>query len=320
MLRGPYLYPTTTERFFEENKASIRSQATVLDWTCTFRQLQASYPACRVEQFDREMLKSYLTQGVCSDGSPWSGGTIAKKRTAIRSLFSWATEVGLMGKYKADPSSYLHKSVRVSTQAVKQHLWLDEDQLQSLLDGLPETLVGQRDRVAIGLGCYAGLRVSEIAALRWSEVKSDHLVVVDGKGGKTAEAPLGRRLGELLAGWKRTYAIGLGAVPLVHPVVIRFRGVGDCHFGENHTVPCWGQSLGRKGVYSLVSRAGGTAHHPGLAPHDLRRSFAGCLQDKGVPVEKISQALRHDNVSTTSGYLSRNPRRVRDALRAVDFG
>lgn len=317
---GPYLWPTVAERFFSENKASIRSRHTVMDWSSTFRQLHDSFsPLKRIEQYNKEDLKRYLTDGTSPNGERWAGGTVAKKRTAIKSLFSWAFEVDLVD---ADPSSYLSKSVRVQNVPVRTHLWLEEPQLDALLAVCPDDLRGLRDRVALALGCYAGLRASEISNLRWPHVFSDHLLVVAGKGEKTAEAPMGRRLKEMLDQWKAEYAKGLGAIPLAQPVLCRWRSFADGPIGTglNQSVPWWATSITRQGIGKIVRLHGSEVGFPGLAPHDLRRSFAGVLQDKGVPVEKISQALRHSNVATTSTYLSKNPRKVRDALRAVDFG
>ena len=61
------------------------------------------------------------------------------------------------------------------------------------------------------------------------------------------------------------------------------------------------------------------AHQAGLghvAPHDLRRSFAGFLDDRGADLRTIQTALRHGSPDTTvRHYLIPNPTR---ALRAVE--
>ena len=318
-LRGPYLHPTVAKRFFEENKASIRSENTRADWDYTLKQVQSRHPDFRIEQFTKEVLKAYLTDGAdARSGKPWAGGTIAKKRTTLQSLFGWAAEVGLI---KADPSSYLKRSVRVSTEGVREHQWLTELQIETIFGALPDSLRGQRDAVVLGLGFYAGLREAEMAHLNWRDVRSDHLLVVEGKGGKTEQAHLGRRMAEILGEWRKQYAIGLGAIPLADPVLCRYRTFGgNAVPGAQQQVPIWGHGLGTKGVYDIVRARAAEAGFPGLAPHDLRRSFAGVLQNKGVAVEKISQALRHSNVATTSIYLSKNPSAVREALRDIDFG
>jgi integrase/recombinase XerC len=64
------------------------------------------------------------------------------------------------------------------------------------------------------------------------------------------------------------------------------------------------------------------AHAAGLgdvAPHDLRRSVAGALQQNGVSIDKISRLLRHSNVGVTERYLSRLPQPNEGALLMSDM-
>lgn len=56
------------------------------------------------------------------------------------------------------------------------------------------------DQVVVLLGAHAGLRIAEMAALRWPDLdwRSKELVVRKGKGGKTARVAMTRRLRETL--------------------------------------------------------------------------------------------------------------------------
>ena len=42
---------------------------------------------------------------------------------------------------------------------------------------------------------------------------------------------------------------------------------------------------------------------PGLAPHDLRRTFAQTALDNGVTLDKIAKLLGYASVNTTARYL-----------------
>jgi integrase len=42
---------------------------------------------------------------------------------------------------------------------------------------------------------------------------------------------------------------------------------------------------------------------PGLAPHDLRRTYAQIGYDAGVPITQIAVLLGHNSVATTQRYL-----------------
>jgi integrase len=53
-----------------------------------------------------------------------------------------------------------------------------------------------------------------------------------------------------------------------------------------------------------------------LRPHDLRRTLAGTLDARGVPVQDIRVVPRHETLTTTQSYLAENPVRVHEQLRA----
>jgi integrase len=68
-------------------------------------------------------------------------------------------------------------------------------------------------------------------------------------------------------------------------------------------------------VHHLIVRRAEEAGLGLVATHDLRRSFAGFLDERGVDLGGIQAALRHSSPDTTQrAYLERSPRR---ALRAV---
>ncbi len=58
---------------------------------------------------------------------------------------------------------------------------------------------------------------------------------------------------------------------------------------------------------------------PDLRPHDLRRTLAGTLDARSVPVQDIRLVLRHHHVATQT-YLADNPLRVRDRMRSFTIG
>lgn len=54
------------------------------------------------------------------------------------------------------------------------------------------------------------------------------------------------------------------------------------------------------------------------APHDLRRTFASRLMDKGVDLATIQKLMGHANVSTTARYDRRGEDRQRRAIEDID--
>lgn len=125
----------------------------------------------------------------------------------------------------------------------------------------------------VALGALAGLRRSELAALRWSDVDSRGLTVA-GKGGHTRVVPLHPAAAEHLARLRAEQRGG----PWVFPS------------------PRGGHLSGHT-VYLRIRAAA-----PGLAPHELRHYFGTALYRATHDLLATQQALGHASPATTAGY------------------
>jgi integrase len=64
-----------------------------------------------------------------------------------------------------------------------------------------------------------------------------------------------------------------------------------------------GDHLGEKVVWQMLKQYAEMAGHPGIAPHDLRRTCAKLCQAAGGELEQIQLLLGHASVQTTERYL-----------------
>lgn len=131
-------------------------------------------------------------------------------------------------------------------------------------------------RQMIGLGAYAGLRVSEIAALHGRDVHFDRglVVVRQGKGGRDREVPLALELRAMLGGVTtgRLFPEASGGM-----VSDRIRS----HFR-------------RLGIDAR--------------PHDLRASFATQLARRANGnVVAVAKLMGHESTATTERYMGWSP-------------
>lgn len=123
------------------------------------------------------------------------------------------------------------------------------------------------------LAAYAGLRVSEIAALEHNDVHHDTGVIVvrDGKGGRDDVVPLAPRLAAVLP---------REATGRVVPTL----GSGDAV--SNH-------------LRRHMKRCGVAAR-----PHDLRHTFGTeAARASAGDAYRVAQMMRHSNVSTSMRYV-----------------
>lgn len=321
MLRGSSI-TTVAQRFFDENATTIRP-ATRRTWTSHLQRLQKRCPDKRINEITAADLADFILKG--DDGRPRrvSAGTMRNWRTCFRSFFSWCVYVEIL---EHDPSSTLLRAVRLKVQGVRQHTWLTEAEINHLLDVCrddPDELRGKRDGIALGFGIFCGLRLHEIAKLKWGDLnlRAGTLSVI-GKGGKLATLPVPPALLELLFEWQGHYAKGLGAPPRRDScVLVAFQNLGGSPFGSSRSAqPHWGHGIGDSAVYKTIKERGAEVGIPELAPHDLRRSYAGILEDRGVPLRDISSVMRHSSIATTERYLADNPKKWQDSVSTAMAG
>ena len=163
--------------------------------------------------------------------------------------------------------------------------------LAVLLDAIPDTSVGRRDRAALELLYGAGLRVSELVSLDLDDVDlGSRLLRVVGKGAKERIVPFGRVAESAVrryladrAAW-RANAKEPGSD---EPVLVNQRGgrLSD-------------RSL-RRILDRAVTLAATTLK---LHPHALRHAFATHLLEAGMDLRAIQELLGHASLATTQRY------------------
>ena len=162
---------------------------------------------------------------------------------------------------------------------------LSADEVTLLLQAAP----GPKYKAAFATAYGAGLRVSEVVALRVGDVDSERMLlrIERGKGRKDRHAMLSPQLLELLRAW---WLEG------------RRRGIllprGWLFPGRNPVEPLSVRQLGR--VVRAAAQAAGINKR--VSPHTLRHSFATHLLEQGVDIRVIQTLLGHAKLDTTALY------------------
>jgi len=90
---------------------------------------------------------------------------------------------------------------------------------------------------------------------------------------------------------------------------------GHKHSGLNYVTDgytiAWSRPISPCTVHTIVTRRAEEAGLGTIAPHDLRRTFAGWLDEDGANLQGVQAALRHASPEVTARcYLDRSPRRA----------
>jgi site-specific recombinase XerD len=164
---------------------------------------------------------------------------------------------------------------------------LSPEEVSLFLDCIPTV----RYRVAIMCAYGAGLRVSEVVCLRFSDIDSKRMVirVEQGKGKKDRYTLLSPRLLEVLRFWWRSS---------------KPKGLDSCVF------PAWraGHHLNaatlQRACQDAVKQAGLTKR---VTPHSMRHAFATHLLENGTDIRVIQALLGHTRIETTARYTQVSP-------------
>jgi site-specific recombinase XerD len=237
---------------------------------------------------------AYLAQLADAGRKP---STIARKLAAI------AYAHKLKGLDKPTASEAVHAVLRgirrrVGVAAV-QKAPATARAIAAMLEHIPDTLIGRRDRAILLIGFAAALRRSELAALNVADIEqhTDGLLLrirrskTDQEGaGAQIPIPRGRRLKpvEALEAWLVAAQITGG------PVFVSV-GKGDRISGRRLS----GNAIGEI-VKRYAAAAGFDARE--FAGHSLRAGFVTSALEDGADLFKVMDVTRHRRVETLKGY------------------
>jgi integrase/recombinase XerC len=205
--------------------------------------------------------------------------SIQRLLSAIRSFYRWLMREGQAAQNPA-------AQVRAPKSAKKLPGTLDTDTVARLLDIPDESPLALRDRAIMEIFYSSGLRLSELASLRWDQVDTAAgLITVTGKGNKTRVVPLGSYAAKALDRWNRVRG--------------QFAGFEEpCVFVSNRGNPI--------SVRTIQARIRYWAQRQGLPqkvyPHLLRHSFASHMLESSGDLRAVQELLGHADISTTQVY------------------
>jgi site-specific recombinase XerD len=215
--------------------------------------------------------------------------SVNQRLSAIRKLAAEAADNGALDPQVANGIRAV-KGAR--SEGRRTGNWLTREEAQEWL-GAPDarTMRGRRDRalLAVLIGC--GLRRSEAAGLTFEHVqqRDGRWVLVDliGKRDKIRSVPMPNWAKAAIDEWRAASGVSEGLV---------FRAVnkGDRVVGDGITP---------QAIYNIIVGYAGELKKKGVAPHDLRRTFAKLAHKGGAAIDQIQLSLGHESIQTTEDYL-----------------
>jgi integrase/recombinase XerC len=220
-------------------------------------------------------------------GKPLNSSTIEVKLAAARTLYKalrWANAT------EANPFENVSPAPDPTPDWEKRKPYSVDD-VDKLLELADPTM-----SVIVLLGAHAGLRISEMCSLKWSDINwSRGSFTVIGKGGKKASVTLSAKL-----------EVALKELRKIPDDRKRFKRNVD------HVLP-WNPKRTRQCFRELCDGAGVTYNEK--AVHGLRHGAGTRYYAQTKDLGRVASHLRHENIQTTRIYAKLADEAVKDDLK-----
>jgi len=235
---------------------------------------------------------------------------LGQARAAIITLADLMAEAGWIDDYTV--ASLSRVRVPRAEEGQRPGKWLSIDEIHAMMSAsrgiATSEAQAQRNVLVMTMLCTLALRREELSLAKWSDLSVQDnrpILRVHGKGRKSATIDLPRSVVNAMESWRKFSKPADRNTPIIRRI---WKGGGVAK-----------QGLSADGIWYIVGDCSKYAGIDHVAPHDLRRSVAGALFNAGVPIEKISQLLRHSNISVTERYLNKLPQANMGAVLMSDL-
>lgn len=232
-----------------------------------------------------------------------SGATVNRTRSVISAVFTYGIkhaklETNPVGRAdrRREPKPgvlvfYTLEEIEAVARAMEDGLHRDEQRRERTDD---EILNDRQDAEAVRVAAYAGLRMGELAALRWKDVEW---------GGSALT--IGRAMSAGIEG--PTKSGHVRRVPMSDQAAAALERISHRpdFDGPEELVFCnaYGRHIDTSALRRRYKRARDRAGVRPLRWHDLRHTFGSTLAAGGIDLVTIKAAMGHADLKTTERYL-----------------
>ena len=181
---------------------------------------------------------------------------------------------------------------------------LSVEEIEQIINSIPlDTAKGKRDRAMLELLYSCGLRVSELTALRLSDLFfGEGYIRVLGKGSKQRLVPIGNVARERI---------------MLYMDCRESKSAKDKDilFLNNR-----GKALTRVMLFTIIREAVARAGiDKTVSPHTFRHSFATHLLAGGASIRQVQEMLGHESIETTEIYTHLDTSRLRETVEKISL-
>ena len=249
-------------------------------------------PPTKVEQYMVERYLAYLFEE-CKHAK----ASQARELSGVKAFFNYLL---INDKISQSPTEL------ISTPKRARHLpdILTVEEVELIINSIPlDTTKGKRDRAMLELLYSCGLRVSELIALRLSDLFfGEGYIRVLGKGSKQRLVPIGSVARERIM------------------LYMDERKAKDSKNKDILFLSNRGTGLTRVMVFTIIREAVmRVGIDKAVSPHTFRHSFATHLLAGGASIRQVQEMLGHESIETTEIYTHLDTSRLRETVEKISL-
>ncbi len=249
------------------------SRHTILNYTLDLNDFKVFLGEADITKVDYLVLRKYLA---ALKEKKLGSRSVARHLSVLRSFFRFLNREGLL---KNNPI------LSISSPKLEKHLpsFMTEEEVSKVLAAVSaDDELGLRNRAILEMFYSTGMRISELAGLRASDIDFiGGVAKVFGKGRKERMVPVG----DIALSALRSY------------LEKREKQSDTLFLNKN------GGRITVRGIRNAVKKYLSAAGiQKGVSAHTLRHSFATHLLNRGADLRSVQELLGHANLSTTQIY------------------
>lgn len=222
----------------------------------------------------------------------------ARKTTSIKSFYSYLTNKKHL--LQADPLKDLERPNAREKNPLPKYLTLEQSiELLNAVDGKNK----ERDYCILTFFLNCGMRLAELVAMDYTDIRSDHTAQIIGKGSK-----------------KRIIYLN-DACMAAYEAYMRVRPVDGVRADDKYALFLSAQKrrisreMVQKMVYKYLEKIG--LDSQGYSVHKLRHTAATLMYQHGnVDIRVLKDVLGHESLSTTEIYTHLDSRQIEAAAKS----
>jgi len=245
---------------------------------------------CTPDEIDRQKLRSFLAN---LKNQNFRATTLNRKIACLKSFFKFLFVNKIIKSNPAIGLYSLKTEKKIPTTISYEHI-------KEAIEFIDTTdIIGLRDRVIFELFYGTGIRLSELANIRTSDIDMvNNEIRVLGKGKKERLVPLGKIAKSTVQAYlQRRHEL--------------LQDKSNQNANNYLLLNRYGKTLNPRGIQRRVAKYLLLVVSSGAHPHSLRHSFATHLLDAGADLVAVKELLGHSSLSTTQIYTHVSSERLK---------